>query len=417
MTAFWVISALLVAGSLLFVVPPLLARRQRVRFSRSAANISIHRDQLRELEADRASGALDAEHYEKAKRELEARLLEDIGAGDAAPAPPRRSGAAALAAGLAIPLVAVGLYFTVGNPQAIDARHGAGAAEMSAEQVEPLVAQLAQRLEQDPEDANGWVLLGRSYQVLGRFGEAAQAYRNAAARLPRDGELLADYARVVAIAQGGRLQGEPETLLARALEADPENLKALALSGSAAFESQDYLRAVTHWQRMFALVPQESDTARALQARIIEARSLGGAAARAEPPESLAGLKLVHATAGKEALEQINRLHGKEVGAQAAYVAHYESDGAVAMLYATQASSTAEARRQLEQMSARIQRGATPFSDHKTSREGGITLHSALEQGQAHYFYRRDASVLWLAADAAVARQALSALLARTHIP
>src|SRR3970040_2749019 len=88
MTAFWIISALLGTGAVLFVVWPLLANRRRVRVSRSATNLSIYRDQLRELDADRDAGRLDAEHYEKARRELEARVLEEV-QDDAAPEPAR----------------------------------------------------------------------------------------------------------------------------------------------------------------------------------------------------------------------------------------------------------------------------------------------------------------------------------------
>ena len=132
-------------------------------------------------------------------------------------------------------------------------------------------------MKETPDDPEGWMLLARSYGALGRYNQAAQAYANAAARLPGDAGLLADYADVLAMAQGRRLQGEPERLIARALEADPNNLKALALAGTAAFEKQDYAGAVRHWERMLPLVPPDSDDARSIQASIAEARSLGGA--------------------------------------------------------------------------------------------------------------------------------------------
>ena len=138
-----------------------------------------------------------------------------------------------------------------------------------------------------------------------------------------------------------------------------------------------------------------------------------GGAVRAEPPKSLGELELLHALQGKEALREINRLHGKEIGGNNGYVAHYEKDGAVAMLYLAQASTAAQAARQLKQMSNRIERGDSPFYHLKTSRQGEITLYSALGQGQIHYFYQRDASVLWLAVDPPVAKQTLTALLKR----
>jgi cytochrome c-type biogenesis protein CcmH len=286
MTAFWIMSALFVAGALLFVVPPLLALRGRARSSRRAANLAVHRDELRELDADVRAGLLDAEQYEKARRELEARLLEDVAVDDARSTPLRRGRGAAVAAALAIPLSAVALYFVVGNPQAImypqDAPQGSAAHGLTGQQFEALVARLAERMIQNPEDAEGWIMLGRSYRALGRFDRAAQAYANAVARLPPDAELLADYADVLASAQGFRLQGEPERVVARALEADPENLKAHALAGAAAFEKRDYAGAAGHWERILPHVPQNSDAAREVRASIAEARSLGAAARGAQ---------------------------------------------------------------------------------------------------------------------------------------
>jgi cytochrome c-type biogenesis protein CcmH len=277
MTAFWVVSTLFIAGTLLFILPPLLARRERAGVSRRASNLAIHRDQLRELDADLQSGMLDGEHYENAKRELEARVLEDLGDAEAAPRPPGRGLGAAIISAVAIPLFAVTLYLVVGNPQALSGQAASGAAHgLSGEQVEALVARLAARMAQYPEDAEGWIMLGRSYGALGRFGEAAKAYTNAVERMPGDAALLADYADVLAMAQGRRLQGEPEKVLARALAADPENLKALALAGSAAFQKEDYAGALAHWERLAALVPGDSEQALAIRASIAEARSLAG---------------------------------------------------------------------------------------------------------------------------------------------
>ncbi len=408
MTAFWLLSALLVIGALLSVVLPMFTSRERAGLSRSAANVSIHRDQLRELQADRDSGALDPEQYEKAKRELEARLLDDLREGDATPRPARQGCAGAIAASLAIPVIAVALYFAVGNPQAITAAH-----DTNAEQMEVLVEQLAARMARNPENIEGWTMLGRAYQALGRFGEAAKAYANAVARSPRDAGLLADYALVLATAQDRRLEGEPQKLLARALEADPNDIKALALAGSAAFQTEDYAGAIGYWERMLPLVAQDSDMGRIVQDRIAEARARVGDGGDPQPPKSLGDLQLLHASRGKQALEEINRLHGKDVGAEAGYVAHYERDGAAAMVYFAQASSAAEAGRQLNEMSARIRKGDTPFSQLTSSKQGKVTIYSALGQGQKHYFYRRDASVIWLAADEPVARQSLAALFAQ----
>ena len=307
MTAFWIIAGLLVAGALLFVLPPLLSARPRPA-AESATNIEVLRDQLRELEADRAAGSIDDTQYAHAREDLERRVLEE-GAGAAPPAPAARPGRlAALAVGLALPLIAVSSYFALGSPGALDARQagaGEGAAHaLGPEQIQAMAERLAQRLRQQPDDVDGWRMLARSYSVLGRHAEAAQAYATLVNLVPGDAQLLADYADTLAMAQGRRLQGEPERIIARALQADGNNLKALALAGTVAFDKQDYKGAIAHWEKILALVPADSDAARSIAASIQEARTLG----RIEPARATAAPAKA-AVAGVVALDP--KLRGK----------------------------------------------------------------------------------------------------------
>jgi cytochrome c-type biogenesis protein CcmH len=112
--------------------------------------------------------------------------------------------------------------------------------------------------------------------MLGRYGDASDAFANATRLVPGDAQLLADYADSLAMAQGRRLKGEPEKLISRALKADPGNVKALALAATVAFDRKDYAGATRHWQRIVQTVPPQSDTAQAARASIEEARALQG---------------------------------------------------------------------------------------------------------------------------------------------
>jgi cytochrome c-type biogenesis protein CcmH len=284
MTLFWLVGAVAAAAVIAWVLRPLLTRKMAAPPSRAAANVAIYRDQLRELDADLAAGTLAREDYERARAELEARALRDAGQPDAPAVRPSGRGFAWALAG-AVPLAAVALYVLVGNPGAIDRDAQLHA---SRAQVEAMVERLAARLRENPDDVNGWKLLGRSYGVMGRYGEAADAYAKAAVRAPRDAQLLADLADVLAMARGQSLQGEPEQLALRALEIEPGNLKALALAGSAAFERKDYAAAAKQWERMLAYVEPNSEDARAIQQNVAEARSLAGDAGKQETkkPES-----------------------------------------------------------------------------------------------------------------------------------
>jgi cytochrome c-type biogenesis protein CcmH len=285
MIVFVVVSALLVAGMLLFVVPPLLRRESGSGVSRNKINVAVYRDQLREIEGDLRAGTLKADQSEKARQEIEKRLIEDMAGGEEAAGKPRHARAAALAMGLAVPLFALVIYLLVGTPQ-VFAPGFAGADKpdhgVTAQQMQTLVERLAARLKEEPDNAEGWAMLGRSYGALGRFDDASAAYAEAVSRVPQDAQLLADYADTLAMAQGRRLQGEPEKLIARALRADPDNVKALALAGTVAFENTDYPTAVGHWERILALVPQESDFTQSLRSSIAEARELGSLAPAAK---------------------------------------------------------------------------------------------------------------------------------------
>lgn len=276
MTSFLIIGGLFGVAALLFVLLPLLKQRGGSRVSRSVLNLAVYRDQLRELDADVRAGTLSVEQYEKAKKELEARMLEDVDAGDAAAKQPKPERVTAIALALALPLCAVALYLIVGNPQALTPELANGSAHaVTPQQLEGMVQKLAARLKSNPEDAEGWFMLARSYSVLGRFEQAAAAYAEAAKRMPEDAQLLADYADALAMAQGQRLAGEPEKLIARALRIDPNNIKALALAGSAAFERKDYAKAVDHWERILPLASGDPEFSRSINASLAEARSLG----------------------------------------------------------------------------------------------------------------------------------------------
>jgi cytochrome c-type biogenesis protein CcmH len=281
MILFWAIGGALAALALLLVLRPLLARRERGSVSRRAANIAIHRDQLRELDADLGAGKIAPADHERARSELESRMLEDADA--AQHAAPRRGGrGVAVLVGLAVPACALAIYVLIGSPNAVDSRADAHA--LSAGQIEDMVGRLAARLRENPEDADGWKMLGRSYAVLGRFPEAVDAYSKAAARAPRDAQLLADFADALAMARGQSLQGEPEQLIRRALEIDPQNLKALALAGTVAFDRKDFTAAADTWQRMLPLVPPDSEDARSVRGNVEEARKLAGAGPVAKHP-------------------------------------------------------------------------------------------------------------------------------------
>lgn len=308
MTGFLIAAVLLTAAALLCVLPTLLGggTGQPRRARQDELNLAVLRDHARELDADLASGAISAAAHAEARAELAHRLADD-GHQAEKPAGSGGSRAMALVIALAMPAGAAALYFQVGNPVGVNAAppasmveaegHDVGDAEVSA-----MVQRLAERLAANPGDAEGWHMLARSYSALGRFGDAAQAFARVEQLLPNDASVLADYADALATAQGASLAGKPAQLVARALELDPRHVKALALSGSAAFERGDYALAARHWQTLLPLVPADSDFARSTMASIAQANARAGVSAPAPATRGISGtVALDPALSGKAA--------------------------------------------------------------------------------------------------------------------
>ncbi len=286
MITFWVGCAILAAIALAFILPPLLApfskKKEAAGRGVKEANINVYQDQLRELEADLKYGLISSEQYEQDRDELDRRLLEDVSSSTetaSTKAATSEGKGAAYALALGLPVLAVILYLQIGNPNAAtQAQFPAppAAGEFTQQRIEANVAGLAQRLEQNPNDVQGWTMLGRAYLTLQKYSEASRAYGKATELKQDDAELWVDYAIAVAMAQGQRLEGQPLELIERALQVDPANTKALELAGNAAFESRDYQRAIGYWEKVLKGLPPNSEVSSSIEKKINEAKTRAG---------------------------------------------------------------------------------------------------------------------------------------------
>ena len=310
---FWLIASamtVLVLGLLLW---PLLKRTAAAATGEQEKTLSVYRQQFAELEQDRANGVLTDELYQQARRELERRLMEETGATETTPTRARRqvnSRLVALALAMIIPTVSGLLYWTLGNPLAmtqptapsLSAQGSSEDDHPSSDGLDVLVERLKQKMEHNPNDGVGWVLLARSYVGMGRHTDAVPIFEKAVKLIPDDAQLLADYADTLGVHQGRKLEGKPEVLIQQALKIDPRNVKALMLAGTVAFNRQNYARAAKDWEQARANLPAdlEPEATQELMAGIAEAqRRLGGSpktmTANAEPaapakPTGQAGL-------------------------------------------------------------------------------------------------------------------------------
>jgi cytochrome c-type biogenesis protein CcmH len=152
--------------------------------------------------------------------------------------------------------------------------------QMTQEGIAANVEKLAKRLEQNPNDPEGWTMLARSYLNLQKYSEASNAYAKATSLKSSDADLWTEYAFAMAMANGRQLEGQPRELIKKALEIDPENAKALELAGSAEFQAKNYPAAIDYWQRLLKKVHSDPELTRSLTERINEAKSLSGAGAK-----------------------------------------------------------------------------------------------------------------------------------------
>jgi len=251
------------------------------------------KDQLRQLNEMIRVGELHGDAARKARDTLEAEVLAAVLRRDAVSAPlavtarPSRR----LIAGLVAFVLVVGGagYAWLGNREGLLVSPGlqapvdsSGAShELGAGQIEMMAEQLAGRLKEHPDDARGWSMLGRTYSVLGRFPQAKEAYQHVIDLRPQDAQAYADYADASAMANGGKLEGEPEKMIERALQLDPDNAKALSLAGTLALRRGDAALAASRWERALRGVEPASDMANQIQAALNEARQRSGPASLA----------------------------------------------------------------------------------------------------------------------------------------
>lgn len=278
---FWLAISLFIAVALAFVLPPLLRRNARAgTVDRKAANIAIYQDQLQELEADLKGGELTQDQYQSAKLEIEKRLSEDVPAQETAAAASQSGRWAGYALAGVLPVATVALYMVLGNPAALSVPSEEPAAQQGGQHdAFSMIASLENKLRQNPDNPAGWYMLGRSYAAMEQYDKAAQALARTAELVPGDARILADYADVLAMTQGGRLAGKPEELVNQALRINDKDEKVLNLAATAAFQNQNFARAASYWRQLLKVMPADSEYAQEIAASLAEAekaaKSLG----------------------------------------------------------------------------------------------------------------------------------------------
>ncbi len=279
----WVILAAMTVGSLALLVMPLV-RAKRSGVSRAVLEREVYRDQLKEVQRELERGLLSTAEAEAATTEISRHMLATARAEAAEAAEGQAQGRHRAARRIALVLTAVlvpagalGLYLYLGSPQEPGYPYAARLAERDQvaqhddEEFTAIVARLAERLEREPNDLEGWILLARSYNASGQYREAADAYRKAIGLAGEAPELLGAYAESLTAAAGGIVTPEAAQLFERVRRALPNNSRSRYYLGLARVQAGDGLAALEIWLALAAEAPPDAPWLPGLREQIAQA--------------------------------------------------------------------------------------------------------------------------------------------------
>ena len=286
MTTFTLIAAAMILLALAMLAPALLRKRQMATSDRDQQNVIIARERLQEMELELASGKISQDEFDQAKMELEQALLQDLNQGDETKQLTSGSGKLTLAGiAVAVPVAAIAMYMFLGTPAMVEFDASKQAANQAAKQgkmpsVEEMLTTIKQRLRENPEDAEGWFLLGRTYMVLEQHSNAVKAFE---ALLKLSGEeptIMLALADAITMVQGGSMQGRPADLIGKSLKLAPKSQTALWMSGVLESQKGNFTQAITHWKRLESILGDEPEALEKVRSMISMAESKAASAGK-----------------------------------------------------------------------------------------------------------------------------------------
>ncbi len=264
---FWIAAIGLLLLALLILLPPIL----RVQVTdqaddRQKQNIDIARDKKNDLDSQLAQGELNQEEYDNTLLDLQTALALDLENIEASDTHQQGRWVVWLLA-VAIPILSFGLYFQLGeygvikNPALaqvpVDTQVQNQLTDLSVEEIEDLIKQ---RLRNNPEDAEGWFVLGKTYMARQMFDKAITAYQRTYDLVGEEPGVMFSLADALAMQNDGVMQGEPEQLVRRGLEISPQDPTGLWLAGLAAEQRQDYKGAHALWSQLMPLIQNDPES-------------------------------------------------------------------------------------------------------------------------------------------------------------
>ncbi|MCU7944899.1 MAG: c-type cytochrome biogenesis protein CcmI [Candidatus Thiodiazotropha sp. (ex Cardiolucina cf. quadrata)] len=284
MTLFWIIIAGFSLLAMGFVALPLMRKQVTSGITSDELNLAVFKQQLAELDSDLKSGALDQTRYDAARRDLEKELLSDVSE-QSRPAESGGTGQKMALSALVIPLAALLLYQFIGSPEIISrlanqpaATHTAsaqsqGRSTQNLPPMEELVKRLAAKMQEQPDNQEGWIMLGRSYMAMNDPSAAINAFDRAMEISDKNVGLLLAYAEAIASNAGNDFTGRAAPMVEKALLLEPDNPNVLWIAGIVAYQRTDYQDAVDRWSKLRGLLKPQSAELESVNEALDDARS------------------------------------------------------------------------------------------------------------------------------------------------
>lgn len=275
---FWLTAAVLIALALVFVIAPLFLHRsgRRAEMDLRNQNLLAYRSRMAELDREFEAGALDEESYQQLREELAGSMLDDVPDAERGviDSPARvRGGKSAMAIVIAslaiIPAAAVFLYGQWGAMDDVE-QFRAMQEMMAADgdrrgQMQELTAQLRERLENNPENTEGWAMLARSYMRIEQYEDAAWAFERLAESIEGDQNSKAVAwglsAQAAFFLSEGDLNPQVSNAIEKARSINPDEVNSLGLLGIHAFSQQNFEEAIRYWERIVSVAPNHPQIA------------------------------------------------------------------------------------------------------------------------------------------------------------
>ncbi|HEY8218585.1 MAG TPA: c-type cytochrome biogenesis protein CcmI [Methylobacter sp.] len=265
---FLLIASVMILIAFLIVLPPLWRKHPIAPVDQDQRNIAIARQRLAELKEQLQAGALSQELYNEQLTELELALSDDLEIESHVNVSPSQGRWMAYVLIFAIPLMAGSFYLALGNYPLLSQADQPATANQPApelEQIRNMVGGLAERLKEQPDDALGWTMLGRSYKYLQQYPKAVEAFERAYKLIGDKPEIMLLYADALAYANNEQMAGKPTELVFKALAMEPNNVTGLWLGGMAKAQTGDFAAAMELWKKLEAQLPPGSEAQQEIQ--------------------------------------------------------------------------------------------------------------------------------------------------------